>query len=461
MENELLLAIAFFIVVLLGALGYVIIVKKASIFEPALQFLFFFSLFTLPLPIRALVTNVIEGDVTEHLPLLRPYLSPAVFMSALGIIFFVVGYYSSLAKLIVCHLPFPGRGKKALSLLATILLGGISLLLIYCLGRGAGGILKLILLGYNSSAELFNSGYLAIGFPWLLIASMFFLYRYALFHSKKDLVFFTLFFLIIIAINLIMGNRGFIVYMTMVVLLFIHFTIKRLSLRNILVLFLIGFFALNLFGYLRSSNYTSLSDFLSRTSTSFANIQQSGVTRSGLIYTLTTGEFVVPFETFPQIISSFGLEAEPRFGATYIIAPLFYIPRAFYPQRPEDLTYWYMNTFYEAELGRNVGRAFFFLAEGYLNFGPAGVFLTMFLWGCFLGALRYYVLRANGEPGAVLLYALSCAFIYRGISGNFISIFVGLPEQSLIPAMAGLLIATGFTGWHFKSRAKKSYKVNI
>ena len=47
------------------------------------------------------------------------------------------------------------------------------------------------------------------------------------------------------------------------------------------------------------------------------------------VYTLTTGEFVVPFETLPQMIESVGSTVNPEFGMTYIRAPLQVVPRLY------------------------------------------------------------------------------------------------------------------------------------
>jgi len=131
----------------------------------------------------------------------------------------------------------------------------------------------------------------------------------------------------------------------------------------------------------------------------------------------------------------------PQFGATYLRAPLFYIPSSLYPGRPMALSNWYIKQFYESGVNLNEGRQFFFLAEGYLNFGALGVLATMFVWGIFLGVCRNY-LRANWRnPGAVLLYAFTVAYIMQAIAGDFVTLFVGLPAQILSAVILGLWIS--------------------
>jgi hypothetical protein len=237
---------------------------------------------------------------------------------------------------------------------------------------------------------------------------------------------------------LVMGSRNMIVYMSLSVAVFWHYAIKRIPLKGVILIGVICFVALNIVGYLRTSRYQSLSDFWS---TSASAYDKTGSEQGRFFYTLTTGEFVVPFETFPQMVKSVGSDLYPHFGITYLWDASQWIPGILFPGRPSTLTHWYMETFYERDTGLNIGRSFFFLSEGYLNFGPIGVFLTMAAWGVFFGVVHSYMHKAKGEPGAIMLAALTVAFIYRGIAGDFSTLFVSLPEQSLSAAVIGIWIS--------------------
>jgi hypothetical protein len=237
---------------------------------------------------------------------------------------------------------------------------------------------------------------------------------------------------------LVLGSRGMIVYMALTVVLFWHYTVRALSFKKILILCAGSFIALNIVGYLRASNYQSLSDIWEKSASAYEKTDsESGRT----FYTLTTGEFVVPFETFPQMIRSVGTDINPQLGLTYLKDAMLWIPSVVFPDRPPPLSHWYMETFYEHDTELNIGRSFFFLSEGYLNFGPIGVFATMFVWGLFLGTIHSYIQYSRGELVALMLAALTIAFIFRGIAGDFSSIFVGLPEQSLSAAVIGIWIS--------------------
>lgn len=398
-------------------------------------FIGFLSLFTLPLPIRACMTEFASGDVTPHLPGLLPYLPIAVALVAFSLPWFVWGYYSGVAKKLGAKIWRPKTGSHYYR--AFLVLIGVSLALVAILA--GGDILHFVLLGYGSTAETPGKGYLAIGLPGTSVASMFLLCRYMAYRQRRDLIFFVLISLTLAAFELIMGRRGEVMHMLVTTLIFWHYTIRRLSFKAVAVVGIIAFVFLNEYGMVRSSRYESLSDVVQRSADNFGALRNGGGTAAAAYYTLTGGEFVVPFETFPQMVKSVGPEIFPMLGLTYARTPVFFVPQAIYPgHRPDPLANWYMKEFYGSGWGFNEGRGFYFLSEGYLNFGPAGVLGLMVLWGILLGAVHHYMRNSKGGPGAALLFSLALASIPAGIAGDFSSILVGLPEQYLIAAVLGI-----------------------
>jgi hypothetical protein len=437
-NSWLMISVIFFVLTTVIAVVYAFWRKKARPSDPIIIFLFFFSLFVLPLPFRAYFTRVDVGDVTEHLTAIYPYMPMAVFLSAVGLPFFTIAYYSSFTLRIAARLPRPRTGTRAR--ISFLVLGGISLCLFMMLARGSGGILGFILLGYRNYEVTAGKGYLWVGLVWLPIASEFLLYNYAIKRKKLDLLLFLGMLAVLITMFLILGGRAPIVYFGLTIWIFWHHAIRPISVAKLAAIGVPIFLSLNLVGALRESNYTSFGEVWQKaTDSGSSQLDESGT----LFYTLTTGEFVVPFETLPQMIKSVGNEISPQFGLTYLEAPLFVIPTDIFPDRPAALQNWYMQKFYGDYFTANEGRSFFFLAEGYLNFGPLGVFATMTVWGVLLGTAHGYIRKARGEPGAALLYALTVAFIFRGIAGHSSSWIAGLTSQSLGIAIIGLWIANG------------------
>lgn len=447
----LVLAICFYIAIGVGLLVDAFARRRATFFDPLVQCVVFISLFTLPLPLRALYSDVVEGDVTEHLPQLKPFLPAAVFYTAVALVVFAIAYYSAAARAFGRALPRPPRPKSlGGAYVAAAAVGCIAFALVVMLARSTGGLLGFILLGYGSSAETFGRGYLAVGFPWLFVASLMPLYRFAYQPRAIDRIVAIVWIGVLVAVQLILGNRSAVMYMAIVIVVFWHFAIRRFSGMLLATLGFVGFVALNIAGSLRGSDYSSLKEFVDRTTSAATHTVTGGTLHEGMFYTLTTGEFVVPFETFPEMIRSVGTRVEARFGATMVRAPVFAIPSAIYSERPLPLTSWYVRSFYGSGFGLNEGRSFFFLAEGYLNFGLAGVLMVGLLWGWFWGGVREYLRLSRGEPGAVLLVALTIAFVFRAVAGDAVSLVVGLPEQSLSAAVAALAVATRFRSWYVR-----------
>src|SRR6185312_14478078 len=188
-DKWLIASLILYIAIALRLLVYAVREKGAGFFDPIVQFLLFLSLFVIPLPVRVLMTRQIEGDITEHLPALIPYMPLAVFLTALSLPLFAVAYYSSTAQRVSARLPKPGVGQRPW--ISFAVLASISLALLFELARSTNGLINFVLLGYGGSSEIYGKGHLAIGFPWLFVSSLFLLYSYALRRRRLILVLFS------------------------------------------------------------------------------------------------------------------------------------------------------------------------------------------------------------------------------------------------------------------------------
>lgn len=446
-DDWLLVAILSHALVVLGVLAYLAVVREESWLSPIIVFVGFLELFTLPLAVRALHTLVIEGDVTEHLPQILPYFAPSLWLVTGGLLVFVTCYYLPITSRWAARLPRVTMRQDRSPYVAAAVLGLFCVLVISMLAHSTGGILPFILLGYGGTAKMFGKGYLALGFPWLFIAAMMPLVSYAVRRRRRDLVVFAAAFVVLTAMNVAMGNRSGVMFQLIAVVVFWHLCIARVSLLRFLPAMVIGFLALNLIGYVRQSEYQNVGDLLSRSQEAFGSIRENGELGTGATYTLSSGEFVVPFESLPTIMrGESDRQIDFRLGATFLGAFAFFIPNALWADRPVPLATWYMRQFYGSGTRANEGRQFFFLAEGYLNFGPVGIALLMAAWGLSWGTVGAYMRQRAGSMDAVaaLCIAVGIAYIFRGIAGDASTMLVGLPEQALVPALlCGAYLAGG------------------
>src|SRR5438067_12162751 len=108
----LLVSILLYCLVLVNVLLYAFRVRHAKFSDPIVQFVFFLTLFTLPLPIRSYFSMYPTGDITEHLPELIPFMPVALLLCSLSLIVFVWGYYSRFADRTAEHLWRPRTGDR-------------------------------------------------------------------------------------------------------------------------------------------------------------------------------------------------------------------------------------------------------------------------------------------------------------------------------------------------------------
>jgi hypothetical protein len=444
MDNAgwILISVTFFVCTLALLAYYVLGIRRSSVFEPVSLFLFFVTLFTLPLPVRYCLTQVIEGNVSPYLEQFASFIAVSVILTAISLITFVGAYYSSWAARLGRSIPalrdrsVRGTGVGILTLVA------ISAMLIYFLTESLGGIVAFLLLGYKSSEETFGRGYLAVGFPWLVVATLALFDRYAVTRRVPDLLLGSTMLLVNLVVFGITGNRAMLMYLAVSVMVFVNFRIRKISLSVLVPIAIAGFVVLNIMGTLRGSDYKNVEEFVEKTFT--PSTSGDGQDRENFIYTLTIGEFVVPFETLPQVVRTIGVSEMPWLGASFVRAPIFLIPSFIYADRPPSIARWYMEKFYGGEGGINEGRQFFFLSEGYMNFGPLGVLLLAAVWGVLWGGLQGWMVRGRERFGTVLIYALLSAFMFRCIAGDFVTLLVGTTQQSLAAVLIILMVANMF-----------------
>ncbi len=104
--------------------------------------------------------------------------------------------------------------------------------------------------------------------------------------------------------------------------------------------------------------------------------------RINLIYTLFSGDFVVPFESLPVAIN-YAHHYGHYPGSVAINGLISALPSSLRPEGFVTVSQWYIRTFFDSSALLNEGRRFFLLTGPYLELGVFGVVLT----GISLGAL--------------------------------------------------------------------------
>lgn len=129
---------------------------------------------------------------------------------------------------------------------------------------------------------------------------------------------------------------------------------------------------------------------------------------------ITQNEFVSPIQTLMFYV----VKSRPlRLGATYASAPLLFIPRAFWPSKPESLSLQFMrDAFGSVEM---MGYAYTPVTEAVLNFGFVGPFIVFSVLSILLVKL---VKNADLRPGFYFIcFALVVDFNRGDVGGLFYS----------------------------------------
>jgi oligosaccharide repeat unit polymerase len=130
---------------------------------------------------------------------------------------------------------------------------------------------------------------------------------------------------------------------------------------------------------------------------------------------LTQNEFVTPIFTLMHYVNN----VRPlRWGYTYVSAPLQFLPRAIWTDKPESLSLQFMrDAFGSTNL---IGYAYTPVTEAFLNFGWVGPFLVFAVFSLLLVKL---VKNAEVHPG---FYFICFALVVDFHRGEFSGIFYAL-----------------------------------
>lgn len=415
-----------------------ILLYKNKVYEikflvPSL-FLLLFSLYIYPLSLFCLSNTEPQGDISYLLDSFIDYLPISlIFCSLFLVVFSIIFRFGkfNVKKHIVIN------GTEKLNILEKIILFVIllcSVYLIYLLGKSAGGILGLILSGYKVTELFVGKSQYAIAFDWIVAIVLLF-WGDALKTKKKKYIVNIFILVIILTIAfVIMGRRAVLVVLISSAILLYHFIYKKIPIYIYIIFAISGFLFLNLVGLLRGDKYDNISSVVSVLEKRNDKLTNES---ADYLYTIKTGNFAVPFETFPVMIRDFGENYYPGFGLYSIRSISFIIPNFLWKDRPLPLANWYMNKYY-GNNSSNEGRQFFFLSEGYMNFGPLGIFI----WGVIFAYLcRYIVLILEYGSKNILLMVLVSLLISNFLniistdSGGFVFAFIkgyGFPVLFLI-----------------------------
>ncbi|CDL84459.1 hypothetical protein [Xenorhabdus cabanillasii] len=401
-------------------------------FDPLYVFLILMIIYVSPLNIRYIFNLAISGNVTYMFYDIKNIFPYSVMLTTISLWIFYFFYRISKpifitkkliklgAKLDSLNLPLSITGKILVIL-------GFSIFLI--ISNNNGGITSILLEGYGVTKIFADNPILEISLYIAYVGSFFLLFS----GRKKTSI---IIFLIIMTINIILGRRSQLIIWGMAYAIFYFIKFRFISFKKILPFILVSFILLNILGYIRNSNYKSYQDLYER---SIASLEHANHNSSSMYYTLTDGQFVVPFETLPVLMN----KLEPNdyyYGSSLLDTIIQWIPRFIFPSKSYGLSNWYYRSFYDQNASPNTGRQFFFLSEGFINFGIIGIFIWAGLWGFFWKNISSLI-KYSPSTLTSFIFSIYVSSMILLLSGDSVSLFVATPKSSIIWLFLGYIIA--------------------
>jgi len=378
-------------------------------------FISIIALYVLPLSLFNYSSLVPSGNISSHFDSFSDYIPIALFLSSLFILIFSFFYRQLTFRDLKTHNFKQLKKFKKHELFIIYILFTLSLWMLYQLSKDVGGLLNLILSGYGVTELFINKGHYASGFDWIVTLSIL-LWGNALVTKNKKIIIFNLLLLIVITVSFaIMGRRSVILIILGSSIYMYHQFYKPLKLYKLIGFSLLGFYFLSMIGFLRGGSYRDISSLINIIQERKVNIDNDeSVT---FLYTVTTGNFAVPFETFPQVIKSLGDEYSLGFGLYSLQSFGTIIPSVIWPDRPLPLSNWYMNTFY-GRTKLNEGRQFFLLSAPYMDFGVSGIFLIGLVFAFFWRFILKIGIKYKNDVLATAFISLIFSNTLNIVSGD-------------------------------------------
>lgn len=403
-----------------------------------ISFLLIFSVYVYPLSFFYLSGEVASGNISPDIYSFGNYIPFSLFLSSLFIIFLSLLFkqWNSDFKVESSKLEVLSK----IDIIIILLLFVISILLLIELGKSVGGITKLILKGYFVTELFIGKGHYAVAFEWISTFVLLFFSNSLLKRKKGNIVLSLITMLLLILVFSVMGRRANIVVLIGTAIMCYNLLYARIKIFYLVTLVSVGFLFLTYIGYLRGQSFDDISTGIESMQIKSERIADDDDT--DILYTLKTGNFAVPFETLPRIISTSGENYYFGFGYYSLSSMSNIVPTFIWNNRPIPLSSWYMKEFYGVT-NLNEGRQFFLLTTPFMDFGPFGILLFTVFFAFFLTKLNS--LYKNNSRNALIITLISLFFgcLMNLISNDFLGFMLAFIKGYAFPIILVLVIKKG------------------
>jgi oligosaccharide repeat unit polymerase len=446
---ELGIFVAIFFSIVVFVIARNLLSSKRDPYEIINPVLSLYCLYAMMLPINYLIRT---ESPTLHIGVAGVAISPMfeyMFICTLGLIGLIVGYYLPFGKKVAERIPVWEAGGRELKIAAGILLA-YGLLSFATNIAVYGGIANYINIGYGSERYVIQRQALAFGQGLELIGIASIMLIFVLLKGKSHrwlIPFLACILLAYVVLSLLIGQRRYVVYLLIIVLVISNYGIAPIKLRWAVLFVVIAYIFFFVYAY--SRNIWAEIGLVQ----GLVETYNIAVKNPILILPFAGGEFIPPAKAILEILADNSFQF--RYGTSYLVGLVRILPRVgkIWPEALQTLVEWRMSAYYPGFYERGVSFNFFTAAEGYANFGYIGVLLHMGFYG-FIARLAYrYFLEHRTNILVLLVYALVfCVLLFEGIHGEFSQVFWNATHTYVGPLLIVIFLAR-FTSDVSKRRA--------
>ena len=358
------------------------------------------------------------------------WLNMSLFYSIIGFVCIYLGYLAPVGGVIARGLPAFNLKWSKTKLKTIILFYTLLALLCYAwLVHLGGGFWSFIgNIGYLRWTLLkYGTGYIIFGI-WFLVAANIIWHLWATQHKGGKLLLW-LHTLMTLALFVTLGGRSAVIGIVMVIVAIYHYAWKRISLRKLLIILLVMVIFAQVFVVFR---WYSPAEF------------KEHLFNPAIALKFWLGD-ISSIRVFMRILEGVPAKLDYQLGRTYLNAPLFLVPRRFFPDKPSasaDLVVEALFPEYHLPGGGHTAALPPTMpGELYLNFSIVGIILGMFLFGIFCKVGYSYLLKNTKKEMPILIYAVLVPLFLAATSGDFT-----IAARYLFTTLVPILMAIVFMG---------------
>jgi hypothetical protein len=246
-------------------------------------------------------------------------------------------------------------------------------------------------------------------------------------HGRRTVQLVWVLFLIFALLQMRIGRRRAVAETGMSLVLLHHFAVRPFRRATLIVLLAAALVCFVAVGQMRAHMGEGLEGMIEYARTDLSAQDAKGIFHEIFVTSFTTKETA-------RLLEQGNLDF--RHGATYLEAFEILLPLKLHPTRPLAPSQWFVQEYDPWLASKGGAYSYTHMAEGYLNFGYAGIFLSALVTGVLVRGIVQLRRALPGSQGRLLLFAAVASGAVVYIRADFASLLKTYIVSAWLPALA-------------------------